>query len=149
MIHPAGDLTVPRQKGESKMGRNAEFDTLAGGELNMQFKRAIRQIGANIMDPNMDPKASRSITVSLTFKPRGDGTVGLAFKVVPKLAGPAKVDTTLLIGQDARTGQVVLNEPGAAMRPVVVEAEEVKACNPETGEIYEPEDGPIDLRAKR
>lgn len=35
------------------------------------------------------------------------------------------------------------------MRPVVVEAEEVKACNPETGEIYEPEDGPIDLRAKR
>lgn len=131
------------------MGRNAEFDTLAGGELNAQFKRAIRQVGQNIMDPNIDPGASRGITVSLTFKPRGDGTVGLGFKVTPKLAGPAKVETTLLIGQDVQTGQIVLNEPGALTRPVVVEAEEVKTCDPETGEIYEAASSPIDLRAKK
>lgn len=81
------------------MGRNAEFDTLAGGELNAQFRQAIRLVGRNIMDPNMDPAASRGITVTLSFKPRGDGTVGLGFKVVPKLAGPAKVETTLLIAR--------------------------------------------------
>ena len=72
------------------MGRNAEFDTLAGGELNAQFRQAIRLVGRNIMDPNMDPAASRGITVTLSFKPRGDGTVGLGFKVVPKLAAAGR-----------------------------------------------------------
>lgn len=99
------------------------------------------------MDPNMDPAASRGITVTLSFKPRGDGTVGLGFKVVPKLAGPAKVETTLLIGQDVHTGQVTMREPGEISRPVVVEAEEVRDYDPDTGEIYE--QPPIDLRAKK
>ena len=114
------------------MGRNAEFDTLAGGELNAQFRQAIRLVGRNIMDPNMDPAASRGITVTLSFKPRGDGTVGLGFKV---------------IGQDIRTGQVSMQEPGEISRPVVVEAEEVRDYDPDTGEIYE--QPPIDLRAKK
>lgn len=137
---------IPAER--NMMGRNAEFGTLAGGELNAQFRQAIRLVGRNIMDPNMDPAASRGITVTLSFKPRGDGTVGLGFKVVPKLAGPAKVETTLLIGQDVHTGQVEMREPGEISRPVVVEAEEVKSYDPETGEIYEQQQ-PIDLRARK
>ena len=136
---------IPAER--NMMGRNAEFDTLAGGELNAQFRQAIRLVGRNIMDPNMDPAASRGITVTLSFKPRGDGTVGLGFKVVPKLAGPAKVETTLLIGQDVHTGQVEMREPGEISRPVVVEVEEVRDYDPDTGEIYE--QPPIDLRAKK
>lgn len=135
-----------RQKGK-RWEETQNLTPWQGGELNAQFRQAIRLVGRNIMDPNMDPAASRGITVTLSFKPRGDGTVGLGFKVVPKLAGPAKVETTLLIGQDIRTGQVSMQEPGEISRPVVVEAEEVRDYDPDTGEIYE--QPPIDLRAKK
>lgn len=32
------------------------FDTIDGGELAAQFKRALAEIGRNIMDPNTDPE---------------------------------------------------------------------------------------------
>ena len=96
---------IPAER--NMMGRNAEFDTLAGGELNAQFRQAIRLVGRNIMDPNMDPAASRGITVTLSFKPRGDGTVGLGFKVVPKLAaaGQGGDDTVNWSGRPYRPGR--------------------------------------------
>lgn len=51
------------------------FDNIGNGELAEQFKFALKAVGQNIMDPNMDPEASRGIDISLTFKPKksGDG----------------------------------------------------------------------------
>lgn len=43
------------------------FDIIDGGELAAQFRRALLEIGRNIMDPNTDPEASRGMTINIKF----------------------------------------------------------------------------------
>ena len=45
------------------------FDSIGNGDLAEKFKIALRQVGKNIMNPNMDPDAAREITVNIKFKP--------------------------------------------------------------------------------
>lgn len=45
------------------------FDNIAGGELAEKFAMALAQIGRNILDPNMEPKVARGMTINLKFKP--------------------------------------------------------------------------------
>ena len=130
------------------------FDTIDGGELAAQFKRALAEIGRNIMDPNTDPEATRGMTINFKFKPSGTGTIAIEYEVKPKLVGAKKTKTTFLIGQDAKTGRIEMREYGASQRPVVADVEPIVArqepaagtYDPETGEIYGQETGPIDLR---
>jgi len=132
------------------------FDNLGNGELAAKFQMALAQIGYNLMDPNMDPEAARGMTINITFKPDGNGVLSTKIDVKPKLAGFNKSSTTLLIGQDARTGHVEIKEHGsrepgmriaAANYPVQAETIPPQHFDQETGEIYEPQKGPIDLRA--
>lgn len=46
------------------------FDSIGGGELAELFKLALKAVGENILDPNMDQEAARGIDISLTFKPK-------------------------------------------------------------------------------
>ena len=135
------------------------FDNIGNGELAEQFKFALKAVGQNIMDPNMDPEASRGIDISLTFKPKKSGAISVDYKVKPKLAGFQKSETVFLIRQDARTGRIEMSEYGSdrpqvtsvAAAPAAAYTEVRKPAqtfDPETGEIYEePRKGPIDLRA--
>lgn len=54
-----------------QIGRTNEMDlaTLAGGGVMEQFKEALEEIGRNIIDPNTDAEAKRSVTITVTFKP--------------------------------------------------------------------------------
>ena len=130
------------------------FDTMDGGLLAAQFKRALQEIGRNIMDPNTDPESTRGMTINIKFKPSGTGTIDIQYEVKPKLVGAKKAKTTFLIGQDAKTGRIEIQEYGASQRPVVADVEPIAArqepaagtYDPETGEIYGQETGPIDLR---
>ena len=132
------------------------FESIAGGELAEKFQLALAQIGRNIMDPNTDPEAPRGLTINIKFKPKLSGSIDVEFDVKPKLAGFAKTDTLFLIGQDARTGRIEMNEYGNnrptvtaldAVREPQQEQETDQGFDPETGEIYEsPRRGPIDLR---
>ncbi len=117
------------------------------------------QVGRNIIDPNMDPEAARGITIKLNFKPNESGTIETIYVCEAKLAGPKKSKTTFLIGQDMRTGKIEMSEYGNN-RPQVAaydavqtaprqQAETEKNFDPDTGEIYEPQSGPIDLRKKK
>ena len=40
------------------------FDSIGNGGLQEKFNMALRQIGRNILDPNMDPEAAREISSS-------------------------------------------------------------------------------------
>ena len=130
------------------------FDTIAGGELAEKFKMALAQIGRNILDPNMDPKAARGMTINLKFNPSPGGIIKIEFDIKTKLAGFEKAETTFLVGQDSRTGRIEMSEYGnnrpkvtaVAVEPATVDAD--PDFDPRTGEIYEePRRGPIDLRA--
>ena len=127
------------------------FEALGNGALAAQFRQAMVQIGRNVVDPNMDPEAARGITIELKFKPNESGTIEMSYVCKTKLAGPKKSKTTLLIGQDVRTGKIEMSEYGNN-RPQVAAYDAIqteKNFDPETGEIYEPQSGPIDLRKKK
>lgn len=127
------------------------FETLGNGALAAQFRQAMAQIGRNVVDPNMDPEAARGITIELKFKPNESGTIEMSYVCKTKLAGPKKSKTTLLIGQDVRTGKIEMSEYGNN-RPQVAAYDAIqteKNFDPDTGEIYEPQSGPIDLRKKK
>ena len=86
------------------------FDNIAGGELAEKFKIALAHIGRNILDPNMDPKEARGITIDLKFKPDPSGAIRVSYGIKTKLASFARTDTTFLIGQDVRTGRIEMSE---------------------------------------
>lgn len=134
------------------------FDSIGNGELAAMFRAALFQIGANLMDPNMDPEAARGMTITLKFKPNGTGAINAEYDIKTKLAGQKKSKTTLLIGQDARTGRIEISEYGnnraqvAAYETIPTEprsepaGQQAKEFDPETGEIYYSTGKPIDLR---
>lgn len=135
------------------------FDNIAGGELAEKFAMALAQIGRNILDPNMDPKVARGMTINLKFKPGSRGNIDIEFDVKTKLAGFQKSETVFMIGQDTNTGRIEMSEYGSD-RPQVTSVAAAPAAaytevrqpaqtfDPDTGEIYEePRKGPIDLRA--
>ena len=132
------------------------FDSIGNCELAAMFKKAVMQVGLNIMDPNMDPEASRGMTITLKFKPDGSGAIQTEYDIKTKLAGQKKQKTTLLIGQDVKTGRIEISEYGNYGRPQVAaydaiptepRAEPAAAgFDPETGEIYQNTGRPIDLR---
>ena len=127
------------------------------------FNRAMRQIASNIMDPNTDSEKARTLTLKLTFKPdKSRRSMKTSFAANVSLAPPLAEETVMLIGQDARTGNIQMSEIDdqsnavsvqGNMIPVkaevVPQAPPIQAFDPETGEIYEPasqQKEPIDLR---
>lgn len=132
------------------------FDSIGNGRLHEEFNMALRQIGRNILDPNMDPEAAREMTINIKFKPAGRGNLKVEYNVKPKLAGFKKAETMFLVGQDSSTGRIDMSEPGSRL-PQVAPAQEIppaayedvtagRSVDPETGEIFEEKKGPIDLR---
>lgn len=136
------------------------FDSIGNGGLREEFDMTLRQIGRNILDPNMDETAAREMIISIKFKPSGPGKMNVTYNVKSKLAGFRKSETMFLIGQDSSTGRIDMSEPGSGFQQVspareipAVAYEEVspgRRVDPETGEIFEERrTGPIDLRRQQ
>ena len=136
------------------------FDSIGNGRLHEEFNMALRQIGRNILDPNMDETAAREMIISIKFKPSGPGKMNVTYNVKSKLAGFRKSETMFLIGQDSSTGRIDMSEPGSGFQQVspareipAAAYEEVspgRKVDPETGEIFEERrTGPIDLRRQQ
>ena len=136
------------------------LDALDGGKFLERFNYAMKQVGNNIMDPNMDPEAKRGISIALELKPTGSGSLAVSYQITPKLAKPAKSKFAMLVGQDPRTGRIEINEYGnntpsyqvvaQAAAPQPQPSAEPQDFDPETGEILQqPYQKPIDYRATR
>ena len=133
------------------------FDSIGNGGLREEFDMTLRQIGRNILNPNMDETAAREMIISIKFKPSGPGKMNVTYNVKSKLAGFRKSETMFLIGQDSSTGRIDMSEPGSEFQQVspareipAAAYEEVspgRRVDPETGEIFEERrTGPFDLR---
>lgn len=135
------------------------FESIENGALAEKFKMALYRIGQNILDPNMELEAARSMTITITFKPGKSGATAIKSDVKFKLAGFQKGETIFLIGQDAKTGRIEMSEygnreqvmriePAAAYTEVPKSVPPTQAFDPDTGEIFEQpqQRGPIDLR---
>lgn len=75
------------------------LENIGGGAAMELFDVEWRRVLKDIMDPNTDPKAERSITVKITVKPdenRDLGIIGISVK--PKLAGTKEFLTKAFFG---------------------------------------------------
>lgn len=86
------------------------LDDLMGGALTERFVDGIKEVAANIADPNTDPKKARKITVTATFKPSEQrDVINMTTEVKTALAAPVPVATSVLMDSD-NNGVVTLAE---------------------------------------
>lgn len=131
--------------------KRISIDSLCAGELDEKIQRGLAEIGLNCVDPNTDHKKTRKLTLVLTFKPNDPSRQSLAMtgEVKVSLAPAAPVATTMLLGQNVRTGEIEMQEYGSTAPPVAHYSKIVGEVEGE--EIAEPQapleqKGPIDLR---
>lgn len=77
--------------------------TLANGGLAERFEDALQRLLQNIQDPNTDPKATRKLSVVLTWKPDKErATAGVGVEVKLSLADHEGLATTVFMGFDGQ-----------------------------------------------
>lgn len=152
------------------------LDRMSRGALLERFNLALGAVARNIVDPNADPEKKRAIVIKITFESTVNSEfMKTEFTVDTKLVPPKGGGSTMLIGQDLRNGRIEVAEmgqngsalkvpmiPGSDMvnasvveprqqkytEPVYPPPEQSGTYDPETGEIYEQQEGPIDLRKR-
>lgn len=85
--------------------------TLKGGAAIEAVDHALGEVWDNILDPNTDAKAKRTVTLKLTFKPTNerDGA-GCSIEVASKLAPQAPMSAQIIV--DKENGKGVAAEFG-------------------------------------
>ena len=83
--------------------------SLAGGAAIERFDDELARVVANILDPNTDEKATRTITLKVKVKPGRDRDFGaVSFSVGSQLAQARPVETLVYFG--VADGQLVAVE---------------------------------------
>lgn len=74
--------------------------TLAGGAAIERFDDALKRVLENILDPNTDASALRSVVLVVKFKPGNDRSIVAAtVDCAAKLAAPSAYPTMMHIGE--------------------------------------------------
>lgn len=125
--------------------KHINLETFANGAFTARVNRAFREVIENIQDPNTEAGAARKITITIGIKPNSDrsfGATGVQTKTT--LAPALGAVTAIQMGKDIRTGEVEAVEMGTGQIPGQLSVAEipgvvpeVKAYDPETGEILE------------
>lgn len=81
---------------------------MAQGAVQEQLQYETGKVIRNILDPNTDPKALRSITVKLSFKPNeARENVVVQAKCESKLAPITPVETMLFVSESGESAKVM------------------------------------------
>jgi hypothetical protein len=88
----------------------ASIATLAHGAVIEMVDDAIRKVAENILDPNTEPDARRSIVLTLNFAPsKNRDVVGITFEVATKPAKDKPASTSVFLTKN-RAGSTQLTE---------------------------------------
>lgn len=78
----------------------ASLATMLGGDVIRRFDLEMAVVAQDILDPDKDPKAARSVTLKLIFKPdEKRGMTPALVEVKSKLADPKPTAVALWVGQ--------------------------------------------------
>lgn len=117
------------------------LDTLASGAAGELFDAELAKVAEDILDPNSEPKATRTITLKVTVKPGDErSAAGVHVTCASKLAPRKGAGTTIFLGRavggkpvvtqfDQRQQQLAFEE---ATKPTLAAHESV---DEDTGEI--------------
>lgn len=85
--------------------------TLKQGSCLERFDRALGELVQNVLDPNTDATAKRSVTLTLSVKPNKDRNMAeLTCAVTAKLQPAAPLSTGCTLGTNLDTGEVTAFE---------------------------------------
>lgn len=85
------------------------LDSLGQGAAIEKFEDELNRVLENVLDPNTKPTTSRSVTLTVTFKPDEDRSfANTLIEVKSKLAPSRAVGTAIYIGRHA--GRAVATE---------------------------------------
>lgn len=84
---------------------------MARGAIMEQVDGEISKIVDNIIDPNTEAKKKRQLILTIDFVPSADRTVvGVSASAKCKLQAANSIQTSLYVGVDSRTGEVIATE---------------------------------------
>ena len=126
------------------MEKMINLESLADGAVSENVNIALKEVLANIADPNTEWKTKRKLTVDITFVAQEDRELALLdIQTKTKLAPPKSVGTKIIIGTDGKGG-VIASEFGKQLP-----GQSVMRVDQSTGEILttaeEAEENVVDL----
>lgn len=75
-----------------------KLDSLMGGAAQEKFNIALREVLSNVRDPNTNPTAKRSITLTITIAPNASRDVAeMTVQTKTKLAPPNAAESTIYL----------------------------------------------------
>lgn len=107
---------------------------LAGGTLQEKFDREITRVIQNMQDPNTPFGEKRGITINLSFhqnESRDDAKIEISVK--SKLASCISAKTHFAMGQDLKSGQVIVKEYGKQIPGQMVLGDMHEQADKDTG----------------
>lgn len=115
---------------------HVDLGELAGGTLQEKFDRELTRVIENMQDPNTPFGEKRNITINISFHQtelRDDAKVEISVK--SKLASVISAKTNFAMGEDLKSGEVLVREygkgiPGQMSFSDVIEPEEKPAERP-------------------
>ena len=115
--------------------------SICDGQVQMMVNRALEAVGANIADPNMDPKKVREVNISIKLAPREKDPedVKVLVTVTKKLAAEQAIETNFYVTKDLKTNRIMIQEHKKGQIKGQLSLDDVEDFDPETGEIYEKE----------
>lgn len=141
--------TVGKEKSLAK--KKLTLDTICNGEVQLAIDRALIKAAENIADPNMDPKAPRTVTIQITMKPheKDPEDVDVSVKVSKKLAAEQPFETGFFVTKDLRNGAVMIQEHGRGQIKGQLSLDDYEEeVDEETGEIISADFTTIERKVK-
>jgi hypothetical protein len=86
------------------------INDLAGGALAEKVNIELRKLAANVLDPNTESKATRSVTVKITVKPNEKRQLAETDISVTSALAPSKGIPTSFIFDFDKEGKAVVKE---------------------------------------
>ncbi len=114
--------------------------TLAGGAVNELFEDELKRVLENIVDPNTDAEATRSINLKLIIRPALDrDSAAVRFEANSKLAPTLGIGTAMFIGR--HQGELVAVEHNPKQLQLDLDAKSTPAEFPVAAQKDGEEDG--------
>ena len=115
--------------------------SICDGQVQNMVDRALEAVGANIADPNMDPKKVREVNISIKLAPREKDPedVKVLVSVTKKLAAEQAIETNFYVTKDLKTNRITIQEHKKGQIKGQLSIDDLEDFDPETGEIYEKE----------